>query len=106
MRGGDGGSGFQVDPAQLSGVAGELGRAYDDFNTAIVDDDMAYTDPSAFGDQAVGQAWQAFDSAWTSEMADYAAALAEMERNVETTAQRYQETEQAVTQSFRGIGAR
>jgi len=106
MRIGDGGADFQVDPAQLGGVAGELGRAYDDFNTAIADDDMAYTEQSAFGDHAAGRAWQAFDGAWTSEMAEYAAALAEMVRNVETTAQRYRETEQAVTQNFLRIGAR
>ena len=105
MRIGDGGSDFQVDPARLGGVAGELGRAYDDFNTAIVDDDMAYTDPSAFGDAAVGQAWQAFDRAWASEMSTCAEALAELVRNVETTAQRYQETEHAVTAGFVGIGA-
>lgn len=105
MRIGDGGGDFQVDPAQLSGVAGDLGHAYDDFNTAIADDDMAYTDPSAFGDQAVGQAWQAFDGAWAGEMAETVEAIAEMVRNVETTAQRYQETEHAVTQNFLRIGA-
>jgi uncharacterized protein YukE len=107
MRIGDGGDpDFQVDPAQLSGVAGDLGRAYDDFNTAIADDDLAYTDPSAFGDQPVGQAWQSFDEAWSSEMSTYQQALVEMVRNVETTAQRYQETEQAVTQNFLRVGAR
>ena len=105
MRIGDGGADFQVDPALLGGVAGELGRAYDDFNTAIADDDMAYTDPSAFGDQAAGQAWRAFDGAWATEMAEYAEALAEMVRNVETTAQRYRETEHAATQNFLRIGA-
>jgi uncharacterized protein YukE len=106
MRIGDGGSDFQVDPEQLGGVAGELGRAYDDFQTAIVDDGMAFTEPSAFGDAAVGQAWQAFDGAWTGEMAEVSAALAEMVRNVETTAQRYRETEQAITRNLNGIGAR
>jgi uncharacterized protein YukE len=106
MRIGDGGSDFEVDPAQLGGVAGQLGRAYDDFNAAIADDEAVHTDPSAFGDQAVGQAWQAFDAAWAGEMSMYAEALAETVRNVETTAQRYRETEQAVTQNLRGIGAR
>ncbi|HTJ66231.1 MAG TPA: hypothetical protein VL551_01760 [Actinospica sp.] len=106
MRIGDSGSDFEVDPAQLGGVAGRLGRAYDDFNTAIVDDDSAYTDPAAFGDPTVGQAWQSFDSAWAAEMSTYAEALAEMVRNVETTAQRYRETEQSITENLRGIGAR
>jgi len=102
----DGGGDFQVDPAQLGGVAGQLGKAYDDFDTAIVDYDTVGVDQSAFGDSTVGQAWTAFNAAWGSEMSVYLEALAEMVRNVSTTAQRYQETETAVTRNLTRIGAR
>jgi uncharacterized protein YukE len=106
--GDDGGSDFQVDPAQLTGVAGQLGKAYDDFNTVLADYyGAACTDTeTVFGDAAVGQAVTAFNTAWGSELEVYVEALAEMVRNVSTTAQRYQETERAVTQGFTGIGAR
>jgi hypothetical protein len=104
----DGGSDFQVDPAGLTGVAGQLGRAYDDFNTVIVDYyGAADADGSnVFGDPTVGQAATAFNTAWGAEFEVYVEAIAEMVRNVSTTAQRYQETERAVTQNLHGIGAR
>ena len=107
LIGDDSGSDFQVDPAQLSGAAGQLGRAYDDFNTALVDYyGAACEDASVFGDATVGQAATAFNTALASELELYVEALAEMVRNVSTTAQRYQETERAVTQGFTRIGAR
>jgi uncharacterized protein YukE len=107
--GDDDGSDFQVDPAQLTGVAGQLGKAYDDFNTALADYYGAACTAdteTVFGDAAVAHAATAFNTAWGSELELYVEALAEMVRNVETTAQRYQETERAVTQGFTGIGAR
>ena len=102
------GADFQVDPGQLTGVAGQLGRAYDDFNTVIADYDGAActADASMFGDATVGQAATAFNTAWAAELEVYVEALAEMVRNVSTTAQRYQETERAATQAFSRIGAR
>lgn len=53
-----GGSGFEVDPAQLAGVAGQLGKAYDDFTTAMNDyiGDECY-DPAVFGDSGMAAAW-------------------------------------------------
>ncbi|HEY3867797.1 MAG TPA: hypothetical protein VGM10_05585 [Actinocrinis sp.] len=93
-----GGSGFQVDPASLSGVAGQLGRVYDDYNTVIADfyDSLCYS-ADAFGDSGVGQAWTAFNTAWGSELSVDSDALAEAVRKVSTSAQLYQETEDNVT---------
>jgi hypothetical protein len=100
-----GGSGFAVDPAQLKGAAGQLGRAYDDFNTAI--DDYAGAecyDQSAFGDFGMGAAWSAFDSAWAGEMGVTSAAISELIGKVNTTADNYSGTEDHVTGAIKSVG--
>lgn len=102
----DGGSGFQVDPASLSGVAGQLGRAYDDYNNVIVDFfGTACYGADVFGDAGVGQAWTAFNDAWTNELNLSSAALAEAVEKVSTSAQLYQETEDSVTGIMKRAGA-
>lgn len=92
-----GSSDFSVDPAALGGVAGQLGRAYDEMNQAVVDyTGSACYSSGAFGTATVGRAWADFDSAWAGELSVFSEAIADLVKKVETTAQNYQETEAAV----------
>jgi hypothetical protein len=107
MRVDPGGGGFQVDPAQLGGVAGQLGRAYDDFGTAMTDyAGAACYAPAAFGDFGMGPAWSNFDGAWSAEMAVLDAAIAELITKVDTTKANYTDNEGDVAGSFDTIGPR
>ena len=100
-----GGVGFRVDPAGLTGVAGQVGKAYDDLNGAIADfhggDGLP---PDAFGDSGVADAWVAFSAAWSHELSLTREALAELVRKVSTTAQRYEEGEAAIVASVNRAG--
>jgi hypothetical protein len=102
-----GGSGFAVDPAELKGAAGQLGQAYDDFDTAITDygGSVCY-DPAAFGDFGLGDAWSAFNSAWASEMSVTSAAIAEMINKINTTSDNYGGTDAHNAGTIRAAGAR
>ena len=100
------GSGFNVDPATLSGVAGLLGSAYDELNAAfgsMIDGSDA--DVSVFGDPDVVQPWSDFCTDYFAELQVDSAALAELISKLMTTAQRYQETEANVTGAVKGAGA-
>jgi len=98
LRASSDGTGFQVDPEELSGVAGRLGQAYDDFTTAITDfHGLECYCAGMFGDSNVGAAWVAVNSAWAEELTAAGAALAELIHKVSTTAQLYQETEASIT---------
>lgn len=100
-----GGDGFQVDPAQLGGVAGQLGHAYDDFNTAITDyAGTACYSQSDFGDFGMGAAWSDFDGAWAGEMNVLDSAIAELIKKVTTTAGNYSDNEDNVAGSLKRIG--
>ena len=102
------GSGFAVDPATLSGVAGELGKSYDDLNNGYVDlltTVYAGDDNSVFGDPDVVTAWNAFSSAYLSEFDEDIAAVSELITKLLTTAQRYAETDAAVTSQLNGTRA-
>ncbi|HEV3357981.1 MAG TPA: type VII secretion target [Pseudonocardiaceae bacterium] len=102
-----GGDGFDVDPAQLGGVAGQLGRAYDDFDQAITDyAGTACYAQSDFGDFGVGPAWANFDGAWAREMNVLGEALQELIQKVDTTAANYRDNEHEVAESFGKVGLR
>jgi hypothetical protein len=102
-----GGDGFQVDPAGLGGVAGQLGRAYDDFDTAITDyTGTACYSQADFGDFGMGAAWSNFDGAWAGEMDVLDEALAELIQKVNTTKANYTDNESGVAGSFDRIGPR
>lgn len=102
-----GGDGFEVDPAQLGGVAGQLGRAYDDFNTAITDyAGTACYAQSDFGDFGMGPAWANFDGAWASEMNVLSEAIEELIKKVDTSANNYRDNEDEVAGSFDKVAAR
>jgi hypothetical protein len=102
-----GGDGFEVDPAQLGGVAGQLGRAYDDLNTAITDyaGNACYSQPD-FGDFGMGPAWSNFDGAWAGEMDVLDAAIDELIKKIDATAGNYSGNEDDVAGSFRTMGPR
>jgi hypothetical protein len=100
-----GGDGFAVDPAQLSGVAGQLGEAYDDFNRAITDySGNACYSQSDFGDFGMGSAWSNFDGAWAGEMNVLDSALAELIQKVKLTNINYRDNEDEVAGSLNKIG--
>lgn len=102
-----GGGGFQVDPAALGGVAGQLGRAYDDFATAITDyAGTACYSQADFGDFDMGSAWSNFDGAWAGEMDVLDEAIGELIRKVNTTGANYTANEGDVAGSFDKIGPR
>ncbi|HEX3790789.1 MAG TPA: type VII secretion target [Pseudonocardiaceae bacterium] len=102
-----GGSGFGVDPAQLKGVAGQLGKAYDDVNTAITDfSGSECLDAAVFGDFGMGPAWSAFDSAWASELSVTGAAISELITKVSTTADNYRNTDDRIAAGFTAAGPR
>lgn len=102
-----GGDGFQVDPAALGGVAGQLGRAYDDFDSAITDyAGTACYSQADFGDFGMGPAWSNFDGAWAAEMDVLDEAIAELIQKVDATKANYTENEDNVAGSFDKIGPR
>lgn len=102
-----GGDGFQVDPASLGGAAGQLGRAYDDFDTAITDyAGTACYSQQDFGDFGMGPAWSNFDGAWAGEMGVLNSAIAELIKKIDSTAANYTENESGIADSFDRIGPR
>ncbi len=104
---GSGGLLFQVDPASLSGAAGQLGQAYDDMNTAIAYYASAGTSaPAAFGDFGMADAWSSFDSAWSDELSVTAAALQELSQKVAASSVVYTHNESRTVSSFHAVGAK
>lgn len=94
------GDGFAVDPAGLDGVAGQLGRCYDDFDAAS--EEFTRGGPaSAFGD--VRDAWSGFDDAWTAELLTTKTAIAELIGKVSSTADTYRDTEYKIEKAIRDL---
>jgi hypothetical protein len=81
--------GFSVDPASLHGVAGQIGKAYDDLNTAITR--YGGSQPATPGDfgSEVSPAWSNFDGAWAQELDVLSLATMEMIGNVSNAATGY-----------------
>jgi hypothetical protein len=86
--------GFSVDLAELGGVAGQIGVAYDDLTTAI--SQYGRESPSAgdFGSQVAGS-WSAFDGAWAQELNVLGLATTEMVSKVHTVGTNYAAAESA-----------
>lgn len=87
--------GFSVDPATLHGVAGQIGKAYDDLNTAI----SQYCGPEqgtpgVFGSE-VSAAWTNFNGAWSQEFNVLGLAIQEMIGKVGGAALGYQAADSA-----------
>jgi hypothetical protein len=102
----DGGTGFDVDPAQLTGIAGRMGKVYDDYDTALADFESApCVADGVYGDSGVAQAADSCFSAWAQELSFTLSALQEMVEKVSTSAQLYQETESAITGNLRRVTA-
>jgi Excreted virulence factor EspC, type VII ESX diderm len=97
--------GFSVDPAELGGVAGQIGVAYDDLTTAI--SQYGREDPSAgdFGSQVAG-AWSGFDSAWAQELNVLGLATTEMASKVRTAGTNYATAESANVRDIDGLAQR
>ena len=107
MRVDPGGSdGFSVDPASLSGVAGQVGRAYDDYDTVIVYFCGTGDTPSGteLGQDGVPAAWSAFESAWGAELSTTSLALAELTRKLQATSENYSTNEAKVAGAIAGVG--
>jgi hypothetical protein len=105
----DSGDGFAVDPATLGGVAGDLGRAYDDLNTAYGDllaTAYAGDDASVFGAPEVVTAWNQFCSAFFGEFEEDLAAVAELINKLMTSAQKYTENEARTADLMNATGRR
>ena len=84
---------FAIDPAGLSGVAGKVGKVYDDADATSTAVYRASLSATAVGDADVAAACADFQRAWETESAVTVAALAEFVRKVSTAAQLYQETD-------------
>lgn len=92
------GDGFEVDPARLDGVAGELGRCYDDFSEAAQEFSRGGSG-SSFG--AIQGAWASFDSAWSDELLTTKTAIAELIGKVSSTADTYRDADYQVGKLIR-----
>jgi hypothetical protein len=84
------------DPAQLGGVVGQVGQAYDDLNTAMAQYGRAIPAPSALGSE-VASAWSNFDAVWAQELNVLGLATAEVIDKFMTAAQKVAETESGIT---------
>jgi hypothetical protein len=92
--GGWDGTEFFVDPAGLQGVAGELGRVYDDVNTALADwADAVAVSAEELGDPDLASAYSGFMQAWSAETNLGEAALGELVKKVSTAKQLFVEAD-------------
>jgi len=86
-------------------VAGQVGRAYDDYNTVIVyfcgSDSLSGAD---LGQDGVPAAWAAFESAWAGELSTTRLALAELTRKLQATSANYSANEAALAGAIAGAG--
>ena len=95
--------GYTVDPAQLGGVAGQIGLAYDDVNTAINQYCQELPAPGDFGTE-VASAWSDFDSAWMQELNVLGMAVGEAASNVHTAGANYSAAESVNTSAIHHVG--
>jgi hypothetical protein len=94
--------GFSVDPAQLGGVAGQIGVAYDDLTTAISQYGLQSPSAGDFGSLVAGS-WSAFDGAWAQELNALGLAINEMASKVHTAGTNYATAESANVRNIDGV---
>jgi hypothetical protein len=94
--------GFGVDLAQLGGVAGQIGVAYDDLTTAITQYGQETPAPGDFGSEVAGS-WSAFDGAWAQELNVLGLAITEMVSKVHAAGANYAATDSASTRDIHGV---
>jgi hypothetical protein len=94
--------GFSVDLAELGGVAGQIGVAYDDLTTAI--NQYGQETPSAgdFGSQVAGS-WSDFDGAWAQELNVLGLAISEMVSKIHTVGTNYSTADSANVRNVDGV---
>lgn len=95
--------GFSVDPAELGGVAGQIGVAYDDLNTAIGQYCQEVPAPGDFGREVAGS-WSDFDGAWAQELAVLSEALNETASKVHAAGANYSAAESVNTRDADSVG--
>ena len=93
--------GFSVDLAELGGVAGQIGVAYDDLTTAITQYGQEAASSGDFGSEVEG-AWSDFDGAWAQELNVLGLAITEMASKVHTAGTNYASADSANTRNIRG----
>jgi uncharacterized protein YukE len=97
--------GFSIDPAQMGGVAGQIGKARDELTTAIVRYGSQETlVPGDFGSEVAG-AWSNFDGAWAQELNVLGQALTELISKVQSAAASYAGAESSNTRAIQKVGA-
>jgi hypothetical protein len=94
--------GFSVDPAELGGVAGQIGVAYDDLTTAINQYGQGSAAPGDFGSEVAGS-WSAFDGAWAQELNVLGLAITEMASKVHTAGTNYAAADSASVRDIDGL---
>jgi hypothetical protein len=94
--------GFSVDLAELGGVAGQIGVAYDDLTTAIGQYGQESASAGDFGSQVAG-AWCSFDGAWAQELNVLGLATTEMASKVHTAGTNYATAESANVRDIDGL---
>jgi hypothetical protein len=88
------GTEFFVDPAGLHGIAGEVGRVYDDVNTALTDwADAVVLSADTLGDPGLASAYSGFMQAWSEETNLGESALGELVKKVSTAKQLFVEAD-------------
>lgn len=97
------GDGFTVDPARLDGLAGALGRCYDDFNAATGEFARGGSESGAraFGD--LRDAWTSFNDAWSNELLTTKTAIAELIGKVSSAADTYRDAEYQIEKMIRNM---
>ncbi|MGF6889194.1 uncharacterized protein YukE [Nocardia sp. GAS34] len=95
------GTEFALDPAGLQGVAGQVGRVYDDVNDAITDwSDAIALSAQALGDPKLASVYSGFVQVWSPETNATGLALGELVKNLSTAKQLYEETDHASAGQF------
>jgi uncharacterized protein YukE len=92
------GTEFFLDPAGLQGVAGEVGRVYDDVNTALTDwADAVDLSAEELGDPDLASDYSKFMQAWSQETNLGESALGDLVKKVSTANQLFQETDDGLS---------
>jgi Excreted virulence factor EspC, type VII ESX diderm len=94
--------GFSVDLAELGGVAGQIGVAYDDLTTAITQYGQEAAAPGDFGSEVAGS-WSDFDGAWAQELNVLGLAITEMASKVHTAGTNYATADSASARDIDGV---
>ena len=85
---------FFVDPAGLQGVAGEVGRVYDDVNTALADwANAVVLSAEELGDPDLASTYSGFMQAWSAETNLSESALGELVKKVSSAKQLFLEND-------------